>query len=55
MDKPTKAKPKESPSLTGAERHARFVQMAHEVEASDREDDFEKAFKNVLRSRDDSH
>lgn len=35
------------PKLTDAERHARFVEMAHKVEASDDPKDFEKAFKKV--------
>jgi hypothetical protein len=44
------------PKLTAAERHARFVKMAMEVEASERPEDFDKAFKRVAptvpRSRD---
>jgi hypothetical protein len=36
-----------NPEMTDAERHERFVQMAHEVEASTREEDFEKAFAKV--------
>jgi hypothetical protein len=39
----TKAKPK----LTDAERHKRFVAMAHEVGASGDPKDFDKAFKKV--------
>ena len=49
-EKPTKPRPKSSPKLTDAERHTRFVQMAHEVEASTDEDDFEKALSSVLKS-----
>jgi hypothetical protein len=42
--KPTaKAKPK----LTDAERHKRFVAMARELGASDKAEDFERAFKTV--------
>jgi hypothetical protein len=35
------------PKLTDAERHARFVEMARMVGASDNPKDFEKAFKKV--------
>jgi hypothetical protein len=35
------------PKLTDAERHKRFVDMAHEVEASEDPKDFDKAFKEV--------
>jgi len=35
------------PKLTDAERHKRFVAMAREVGASDKTEDFEKAFKKV--------
>jgi hypothetical protein len=35
--------------LTDAERHKRFVDMAHEVQASDKPKDFEKAFKAVAK------
>ena len=35
------------PKLTDLERHERFVDMAHEVEASDDPQDFDKAFKRV--------
>lgn len=48
-EKAKKPKPKASPKLTDAERHERFVQMAHEVEASPDENDFEKAFSSVAR------
>lgn len=40
-DKPKKA------ALTDQERHRRFVEMAKEVEASEKPADFEKAFKKV--------
>jgi hypothetical protein len=36
------------PKLTDAERHKRFVEMAHKVEASSKPGDFEKAFKKVV-------
>lgn len=39
--KPPKPKP------TDAERHTRFVETAHEVEASDDPKDFEEAFERV--------
>jgi hypothetical protein len=41
-------KPAPKPKLTDAERHKRFVEMAREVEASDDQGDFEKAFENVV-------
>lgn len=37
--------------LTDAERHKRFVEMAREVGASDRPQDFDKAFKKVVPSK----
>lgn len=43
MPNPKKPKP------TDAERHQRFVDTAREVEASEREEDFERAFKQVIR------
>jgi hypothetical protein len=42
----TKSKPE--PKLTDAERHARFKEMAREVEASEREDDFDRAFEATV-------
>jgi hypothetical protein len=36
---------------TEAERHQRFVAMAHEVQASDDPKDFEKAFKKVAPTK----
>lgn len=42
-----RATPKTDPKLTDAERHARFKDMAREVEASEDPKDFEKAFKTV--------
>ncbi|MDE2134130.1 MAG: hypothetical protein KGJ49_05985 [Alphaproteobacteria bacterium] len=38
----------EKPKLTDAERHARFVDMARKVEASEDPQDFDKAFKKVV-------
>jgi hypothetical protein len=45
------AKPKsaKTPKLTDAERHTRFVAMGKEVGASDRPEDFDKAFTAVVR------
>ena len=37
------------PKLTDVERHKRFKDMAHEVEASEDEKDFDKAFRKVSR------
>lgn len=48
-EKPKRPKPKKNPELTDAERQARFVQMAHEVEASTDDAAFEKAFRDVAR------
>jgi hypothetical protein len=43
------------PKLTDAERHARFKEMAREVEASDKPEDFERAFGKVIeRPKSDS-
>jgi hypothetical protein len=39
---------KRLPKLTDPERHKRFVEMAHEVEASENPADFEKAFRKVI-------
>jgi hypothetical protein len=49
-------KDKETPKLTDAERHKRFVETAEKVEASEREIDFDEAFKSVARPKpSDSH
>lgn len=40
-------KSKRESKLTDAERHARFVETAHKVEASEESEDFERAFKRV--------
>jgi hypothetical protein len=37
------------PKLTDAERHKRFLDMAREVGASERPEDFEKAFDRVVK------
>lgn len=44
---PRKTTTKSKSKLTDAERHMRFKDMAKEVGASDKPDDFEKAFKRV--------
>jgi hypothetical protein len=44
---PAKRQPK--PKLTDAERHARFLDMARKVQASDDHKDFDKAFQKVTR------
>ena len=41
-------KPNPPPKLTDAERHARFIAMAREVGASEKPEDFEKAFNGVV-------
>ena len=40
---------KDKPKLTDAERHERFVDMAHRVEASDDPKDFDRAFDKVIK------
>jgi hypothetical protein len=47
MQRKPASKPASKPKLTDAERHKRFVAMAHEVGASDDPKDFDKAFKKV--------
>lgn len=42
------AKRAAKPKLTDAERHARFVETARKVEASDDPEDFEKALRKVV-------
>jgi hypothetical protein len=42
------AKKKARPKLTDADRHARFVETARKVGASEDPKDFEKAFKTVV-------
>jgi hypothetical protein len=50
--KPARAKEKPAPKskLTDAERHKRFVNMAHEVEADESPESFDRAFENVVTS-----
>ena len=45
----TRPKPKPQPKLTDAERHARFKDMAREVEADESPEAFEQAFDKVAR------
>lgn len=40
-------RPDKKPKLTDAERHKRFVDMAREVEASEKPEDFDQAFNKV--------
>jgi hypothetical protein len=40
-------RPISTPKLTDAQRHARFKEMAREVEASDDPKEFERAFSDV--------
>lgn len=43
-----KGKTKPKPKLSNKERHKRFVDMAHEVEASEDPRDFDRVFKKVV-------
>jgi hypothetical protein len=45
-------KPQPKPKLTDKERHKRFVDMAREVEASEKPKDFDEAFKKVVQRKD---
>jgi hypothetical protein len=45
----TETKPK--PKLTDAERHKRFVDMAHEVGADERSEAFDEAFKKIVKTK----
>ena len=47
----TKEKPKPKPKLSDEERHKRFVEMAHEVEADESPEAFDRAFRSIIRSR----
>lgn len=38
------------PSLTDAQRHARFVAMAREVEADETTEAFDEAFKRIVQA-----
>jgi hypothetical protein len=40
-----------NPKLTDAERHKRFVDMAKEVGASEKPEDFERAFQEVAKTQ----
>lgn len=44
-------KPPKKTTLTDAERHERFLDMAEKVGASERAEDFEAAFKAVVRNK----
>jgi hypothetical protein len=44
-----KSKPK--PKLTNKERHKRFVDMAHEVEADESTEAFDRAFEKVIHTK----
>ena len=39
------------PQFTDAERHERFKMMAREVEASEKQEDFDNAFKRVAPNK----
>ncbi len=39
-----------TPKLTGAQQHARFMETARQVEASEDPKDFDKAFQTVATS-----
>ena len=41
---------KKKPRLTDAERHARFVEVARKVEASEAPADFDRAFKKLTKN-----
>jgi hypothetical protein len=43
----SKDKERRPPKLTDAERHKRFVETAKKVDASDKLDDFDQAFKKI--------
>jgi hypothetical protein len=43
-----KGKTKPKPKLTNKERHKRFVDMAHEVQADESPDAFDRAFNKIL-------
>jgi hypothetical protein len=44
-----KGKAKRKPKLTNKERHKRFVDMAHEVEADESPETFDRAFQKIVR------
>jgi acyl-CoA hydrolase len=45
------AKAKQKTKLTDAERHKRFVEMAHELETSDDPKALEKAFAKIIAAK----
>jgi hypothetical protein len=47
----SKIKKPKSPKITDAERHARFVETARKIGASEDTRDFEKAFGKVVSKR----
>lgn len=49
--KTSSSKPKRSAKLSDAERHKRFVDMAKEVGASEKPEDFDRAFKKVAKTK----
>jgi hypothetical protein len=48
---PVKKKSRARPKLTDADRHARFVDTARKVEASEDPAEFEKVFKKIISKR----
>lgn len=50
MKKP-QASPRPKPKITDAERHARFVAMAREVEVDESPGAFDRAFDRVIPAR----
>jgi hypothetical protein len=46
-----KAKAAKKPKLTDAERHKRFIDMAHEVEAEESPEAFDRAFDKVAKAK----
>jgi hypothetical protein len=46
-----KPAPRHTTRLDDAERHKRFIEMAHKVGASDDPKDFDKAFKKVAATK----
>lgn len=45
-ESPPETKPK--PKLTDAERHKRFVDMAHEIKADESQEAFDRAFEKII-------
>ena len=50
LEKP-KPRPKPKPKLTDTERHKRFVDMAHAVEAAESGEAFDQAFNSVINKK----